>query len=214
MSVEPCIAVWLTYGGETLQAPLVSGSVPRGSLIGVHMVHPIVGVCVTKVAEVKKETNREPKRVIGKLTPFWFLQNSHGPPQRFGASCVTKGKTNREPKRPKSIALGVDSRFFSTIVLFKNQLLPQGVGLFCRNNDAMERMEMEGTPKRVSSRRQVPFDSCLLPACEFLARSTSSGAKRLWPARAATRVDKHLGPLALFGGALLYWRTWTLVYTI
>ena len=42
----------------------------------------------------------------------------------------------KKKKKTPSTKLGVDSPFFSTIVLLKNQLFPQGFGWFCRKKDA------------------------------------------------------------------------------
>ena len=52
--------------------------------------------------------------------------------------------------------LGVDSPFFSTIVLFKNRLFPLGFDGFLKRFGSLERMEMEGTPRNVQTNASVP----------------------------------------------------------
>ena len=63
-------------------------------------------------------------------------------------------KSGSGPPQLVSFSLGVDSPFFSTIVLFKNGLFPLGVDGFLKEG-SLDRMEMEGTPRFLVSLAQT-----------------------------------------------------------
>ena len=66
--------------------------------------------------------------------------------------CVSKGEQREHPRiffrQVWDNVLGVDSPFFSTIVLFNSRLFPRGLDGVLKRFGSLERMEMEATPRK------------------------------------------------------------------